>query len=372
MDLFSIEKTNVTGNPAILNDSAKMALQGLTVYGRSNQTKTTGTQLFCPVTDNISISNVTVQFSDSGKTMKVVGTATVSNRFQIGKPILMSPGEEYTYSADRSNGFENIWIESPNKIKFGWWGKNVSNRSTFTVPDTVEEKTECIMYASIIKDVYYNFILNNPMLNKGTTALPWEPYTGAKASPSLEYPQEITNAKPELYFTGKNLIDYTDIEWEGKGWAGWFENKNSLLTICAKNGWRNLVFESPVQGKQVTLSVTYRQIDTNDPETNVNYAFSIMSNNDNAYPVGAQIFYKISSPSTEFKRVSATFISQKYIGFFMKVSTEGQTAGLYRTIEIKDIQLELGSTATPYKSYHPPPISDPKFEQRITRHSCFI
>lgn len=356
MDLFSIEKTNVTGNPAILNDSAKMALQGLTVYGRSNQTKTTGTQLFCPVTDNISISNVTVQFSDSGKTMKVVGTATVSNRFQIGKPILMSPGEEYTYSADRSNGFENIWIESPNKIKFGWWGKNVSNRSTFTVPDTVEEKTECIMYASIIKDVYYNFILNNPMLNKGTTALPWEPYTGAKASPSLEYPQEITNAKPELYFTGKNLIDYTDIEWEGKGWAGWFENKNSLLTICAKNGWRNLVFESPVQGKQVTLSVTYRQIDTNDPETNVNYAFSIMSNNDNAYPVGDQIFYKISSPSTEFKRVSATFISQKYIGFFMKVSTEGQTAGLYRTIEIKDIQLELGSTATPYKSCYPPPL----------------
>lgn len=46
MDLFSIEKTNVTGNPAILNDSAKMALQGLTVYGRSNQTKTTGAQLF--------------------------------------------------------------------------------------------------------------------------------------------------------------------------------------------------------------------------------------------------------------------------------------------------------------------------------------
>lgn len=354
MDLFSIEKTNVTGNPAILNDSAKMALQGLTVYGRSNQTKTTGAQLFCPVTDNISISNVTVQFSDSGKTMKVVGTATVSNRFQIGKPILMSPGEEYTYSADRSNGFENIWIESPNKIKFGWWGKNVSNRSTFTVPDTVEEKTECIMYASIIKDVYYNFILNNPMLNKGTTALPWEPYTGAKASPSLKYPQEITNAKPELYFTGKNLIDYIDIEWERKGWHGWYKNENRLLTVCAKNGWQNLVFESPVQGKQVTLSVTYRQIDTNDPETNVDRAFSIMSNNDNTYPVGDQIFYKISSPSTEFKRVSATFISQKYIGFFMTVSTEGQTAGLYRTIEIKDIQLELGSTATPYKSYpHP-------------------
>lgn len=348
MDLFSIEKTNVTGNPAILNDSAKMALQGLTVYGRSNQTKTTGAQLLdlnnMPLMTN---TGATVSRLDDGGFI-INGTPARQYEQYICVPIKLGAGTYYISGGENKNGGVYAQI-SINKVDGTInWAINQS----FTV-DGTEKSLVFMMQAGS----YTGFIDNYrvyPMLNKGTTALPWEPYTGAKASPSLEYPQEITNAKPELYFTGKNLIDYTDIEWEGKGWAGWFENKNSLLTICAKNGWRNLVFESPVQGKQVTLSVTYRQIDTNDPETNVNYAFSIMSNNDNAYPVGAQIFYKISSPSTEFKRVSATFISQKYIGFFMKVSTEGQTAGLYRTIEIKDIQLELGSTATPYKSYPPP------------------
>lgn len=351
MDLFSIEKTNVTGNPAILNDSAKMALQGLTVYGRSNQTKTTGAQLLdlnnMPLMTN---TGATVSRLDDGGFI-INGTPARQYEQYICVPIKLDAGTYYISGGENKNGGVYAQI-SINKVDgtINW----AINRS-FTV-DGTEKSLVFMMQAGS----YTGFINNYrvyPMLNKGTTALPWEPYTGAKASPSLEYPQEITNAKPELYFTGKNLIDYTDIEWEGKGWAGWFENKNSLLTICAKNGWRNLVFESPVQGKQVTLSVTYRQIDTNDPETNVNYAFSIMSNNDNAYPVDAQIFYKISSPSTEFKRVSATFISQKYIGFFMKVSTEGQTAGLYRTIEIKDIQLELGSTATPYKSCYPPPQS---------------
>lgn len=351
MDLFSIEKTNVTGNPAILNDSAKMALQGLTVYGRSNQTKTTGAQLLdlnnMPLMTN---TGATVSRLDDGGFI-INGTPAKQYEQYICVPIKLDAGTYYISGGENKNGgvYVQIGINKADGT-IGW----AYNRS-FTVDGT--EKSLVFMMQT---GSYTGFIDNYrvyPMFNKGTTALPWEPYTGAKASPSLEYPQEITNAKPELYFTGKNLIDYTDIEWEGKGWAGWFENKNSLLTICAKNGWRNLVFESPVQGKQVTLSVTYRQIDTNDPETNVNYAFSIMSNNDNAYPVGDQIFYKISSPSTEFKRVSATFISQKYIGFFMKVSTEGQTAGLYRTIEIKDIQLELGSTATPYKSCYPLPQS---------------
>lgn len=42
-----------------------------------------------------------------------------------------------------------------------------------------------------------------PMLNTGDTALPWEPYTGGKPSPSVEYPQVV-----EVNVTGTNLIDY--------------------------------------------------------------------------------------------------------------------------------------------------------------------
>lgn len=347
MDLFSIEKTNVTGNPAILNDSAKMALQGLTVYGRSNQTKTTGAQLLdlnnMPLMTN---TGATVSRLDDGGFI-INGTPAKQYEQYICVPIKLDAGTYYISGGENKNGgvYAQIAINKAGST-IDW----AYNRS-FTV-DGTETSLVFIMQTGSYTSNIDNYRIY-PMLNKGTTALPWEPYTGAKVSPSLEYPQEITNAKPELYFTGKNLIDYIDIEWERKGWHGWYKNENRLLTVCAKHGWSNLVFESLVQGKQVTLSVTYRQIDTNDPETNVDCAFSIMSNNDNTYPVGDQIFYKISSPSTEFKRVSATFTSQKYIGFFMNVSTEGITAGLYRTIEIKDIQLELGSSATPYKSYPP-------------------
>lgn len=41
------------------------------------------------------------------------------------------------------------------------------------------------------------------MLNAGDTALPWEPYTGGKPSPSVEYPQVV-----EVGVTGTNLLKY--------------------------------------------------------------------------------------------------------------------------------------------------------------------
>ena len=37
-------------------------------------------------------------------------------------------------------------------------------------------------------------IAGKPMLNEGTTALPYEPYTGGQPSPSPDYPQEIVSA----------------------------------------------------------------------------------------------------------------------------------------------------------------------------------
>ena len=210
MDLFSIEKTNVTGNPAILNDSAKMALQGLTVYGRSNQTKTTGAQLLdlnnMPLMTN---TGATVSRLDDGGFI-INGTPARQYEQYICVPIKLDAGTYYISGGETKNGGVYAQI-SINKVDgtINW----AINRS-FTV-DGTEKSLVFMMQAGS----YTGFINNYrvyPMLNKGTTALPWEPYTGAKASPSLEYPQEITNAKPELYFTGKNLIDYTDIEWEGK------------------------------------------------------------------------------------------------------------------------------------------------------------
>lgn len=55
------------------------------------------------------------------------------------------------------------------------------------------------------------FIVSDLMLNFGNTALPYEPYTGGKPSPSPDYPQEIVsvggNGSIEVNVRGKNLVD---------------------------------------------------------------------------------------------------------------------------------------------------------------------
>ena len=58
------------------------------------------------------------------------------------------------------------------------------------------------------------------MLNYGSTALPWEPYTGGKPSPSPEYPQEIESAgqsrKIGVTVTGTNLLPF-EVGQKGNG-----------------------------------------------------------------------------------------------------------------------------------------------------------
>lgn len=49
-------------------------------------------------------------------------------------------------------------------------------------------------YNCYIANGTYNNIETTPMINVGSSALPYEPYTGGKPSPSPEYPQEIVSA----------------------------------------------------------------------------------------------------------------------------------------------------------------------------------
>lgn len=77
------------------------------------------------------------------------------------------------------------------------------------------------------------------MVNEGSTALPYEPYTGGKPSPSPEYPQEIKNVgkwneekqkyEVEISISGRNLFDFSTCE-EGKV----FEGSGNI--ISATNG----------------------------------------------------------------------------------------------------------------------------------------
>lgn len=189
-----IEDTQMQGEPPLtLKDCIGEPFNGLVLYGKSTQVTTTGAQLFEPISDSLNLNGVVITFGKNSEKIVVSGTAVLTQEFQISKPIQMQAGEKYVLTLDEVHYFENIWLQG-NGVRFGWSGKNTANKVIITVPDSIAERTDCAMYASVKEGEACNFTINHLMLNAGDTALPWEPYTGGKPSPSPDYPQEIQSA----------------------------------------------------------------------------------------------------------------------------------------------------------------------------------
>lgn len=206
-----IEDTEMQGeSPLTLEDCIGEPFNGLVLYGKSTQVTTTGAQLFEPISDSLNLNGVVITFGKNGEKIVVSGTAVLSQEIQISKPIQMQAGEKYVLTLDEVHYFENIWLQG-NGVRFGWSGKNTANKVIITVPDSIAERTDCAMYASVKKGEACNFTINHLMLNAGDTALPWEPYTGGKPSPSPDYPQEIVSAGEDgsvtVKVTGRNILD---------------------------------------------------------------------------------------------------------------------------------------------------------------------
>ena len=162
-------RPTVTGNPIHVEDSAEAPVLGLCVYGRTEQATTTGAQLFDAETvlaSKIERGEVTV----TADGIILNGTFNSNNR---GFNITLEAGTYY-------------FSESSNTLH-----KLTPQDSVWNSAITFEEQTTVRCY---IASGTYNNKLITPMLNAGSTALPWEPYTGGQPSPSPEYPQELVSA----------------------------------------------------------------------------------------------------------------------------------------------------------------------------------
>ena len=354
MDLFKLENTSVSGNPVVLEDCGKAPLQGLTVYGKSTQVTTTGAQLFVSKKSQESNVGMTLTQKDDGG-WHLEGTCTADNSRNIR---LLEPTEYFTLpSGDYTLSFTgaipdsvtlniakvaNVHKQNEHWTYLGGINKNKRNLA-ISLDGTEEALSMYVIFPTQVA-LSFDFYV---MLNAGDTVLPWEPYTGGKSSPSPEYPQEIVSALGNLTVRGKNIYD-SSIQWGANGWGGTVRNTQSKVTVAAKSGWVNASFLSPAKGETVTFSCTYKQTETTSKDTDE--AFCIITTPNGQYPKSNNnIVYKTLSPNTNETTISATFISDAYIGIFLRVDTEG--IGLTRTVELTNIQLEYGSKATSYEPY---------------------
>lgn len=152
------------------------------MYGRSEQFSTTGAQLF---NENIEIKNRGVTIKINGSTVTFKGTVSdeSSSRVNFQKKIILKPGK-YTASSSNKKIFADFSVKKAND--------ETIYSSHIEIDGTEEEVRVRVLFGE--RPSAKGDIINettNIMVNEGDIALPYEPYTGGKPSPSLEYPQEI-------------------------------------------------------------------------------------------------------------------------------------------------------------------------------------
>lgn len=165
--------------------SAAAPLTALTLYGKSEQRTTTGAQLAYfqdaepyvskgitwSCKNGIVTANGTVEGRDSSSS---------NEKIKFDLPVI--PGDYFVSGNAGGVVVYTAVRKADNSVTY-------YTNKMFSLDGT--EKS-VMMYAQINGEgTTVSNVVVYPMLNAGSTALPWEPYTGGAPSPSPDYPQEI-------------------------------------------------------------------------------------------------------------------------------------------------------------------------------------
>lgn len=175
-------KESSLGNPTIISDSAEWRLQKLSIYGQSEQASTTGAQLLDPsLFDADKTTNGITYTTNEDGSIKVEGTAASSANKYLGEYIdIFENGQTYTCNLAQ-NGYTGGFNITYNDGRHDYLPKLTVDKSTMiSIKPYIQVKTNLTKNETIY-----------PMVNKGESILPFEPYTGGKPSPSPDYLQEI-------------------------------------------------------------------------------------------------------------------------------------------------------------------------------------
>lgn len=221
-----------SGAEITLDDSAYRQVRGLNLYGYSKQTQTTGAQLLDYSTLPGAQNGITPSIDDENYIV-LNGKAT-ANAF-IYVLCNIPPGTSMFISANNpvSNNNISVYIRD----------EESTYSSEYIALDTAN-KTHAFASVSVaisrfVVRITQGTTLNDfrlrPMLNSGTSALPWEPYSGGYASPSPDWAQPITSVgdggSVTVNSVGANLFPALDVQDVAAGSATVRNNNDGSLTM---------------------------------------------------------------------------------------------------------------------------------------------
>lgn len=313
-DGIAIINTMSGESPLAIPDSAERVNKRLELGGKTKQVSTRGVNLFDEkLLLDFDSENYDKTQSGSGfyyYKFPVSGTVTVSTKNA-------NKNGEYLTVGIKPDGSDKTWLSHGTAA--------ISKYKTLTPEDGniylgVNNNLERVK--SMIQNT------GGIIINEGSAAQPYEPYTGNKPSPSPEYPQEIKNSgkwneetqkyEVDVKITGKNLFDM-----------------NKFIDTCnfTKNEDGTFIIDKHVERYDCFIPA------------NTILSIEVLKVEDSSGAAALELFYEDGKNMyIGFGQVGVkTFLIQKDV-VYIKVLA-------YRKHEYKYIQLEKGNTATPYEPY---------------------
>ena len=192
-------KQKASGEDIHVTDSTNAKVREFALFGKARQQTTSGNQL-ANLPDVESLLNSGITWSCKNGVVTAVGTATedaFSSYINLHYDMPIVAGD-YFISGTKDSVNARVVVTKANGTT------EVIDNNSFTLDGT---ETRARIYCYIVKDKTVNTTVY-PMLNKGTTALPWEQFSGGQPSPSPEFPQEIEVPSGDVVVKscGKNLL----------------------------------------------------------------------------------------------------------------------------------------------------------------------
>ena len=336
------EDITVTGNPAVLDNATGKPFKELHIYGRSEQMTTTGAQLldFSDLIGKTETKNGATYKINEDQSITVSGTPTEYTSFYL-KAMSLKAGSYYFLR----NSDDKVFVQL------------ISAKADMNNGFTLDEDADGIgVY------VVFNVASNNtqsfnstftPMLNTGSTALPWEPYTGGKPSPSPDYPQEIVNAGEDgnlnVTVRGKNIFG-------GRYYYAIYSSGVLFIDKSQKDKEVKFPYQPETETRGICKALKCQKGKT--------YVISVTNPNKNA-TIGMAEYENIEKAFIYTNSVGSVTMTNKTKRLYTAKSdgilvcgiagtwTDGKTT-THECTESELLQVEEASEATSYEPYHEP------------------
>lgn len=172
----------------------------------------------------------------------------------IGETLTVSYSGIVSSKSGLTPGIRLYWIDNNGSVLSYVVYVNKSP-TTITIEDPQNDaatKLALLLYADVGDVAVVNdyVIYKDIMINAGDTALPWEPYTGGKPSPSVEYPQTL-----EVGVTGAQLFDADKVTSMTAGGATVTNNGDGSFTVSGSGALTNKINRSILFTRDQTLTI---------------------------------------------------------------------------------------------------------------------